>query len=104
MPRAHLLTLLTFFLAFCSCRGVGPDRSVVCAPLKLAADSPHVVLIVLENQNYDGMFGNPHAAFFNSFAAENALATNFFANTHPSLGDYFMMTTGQIISNDLNFA
>src|SRR5204862_7917424 len=26
------------------------------------------------------------------------------ANTHPSIGNYFMLTTGQIITNDDNFA
>jgi phosphatidylinositol-3-phosphatase len=95
-----ILLLSTLF----GCRGVGPDLSVSCPPLKPAADLPHVVLVVFENQNYDGMFGNPHAAFFTQFAKENALATEFYANVHPSIGDYFLMTTGQTITNDLFFA
>jgi acid phosphatase len=36
-------------------------------------------------------------------ALQNAYAANYFADTHPSLGNYFMLTTGQIITNDLNF-
>jgi len=25
------------------------------------------------------------------------LSTQYYANTHPSIGDYFMLTTGQIL-------
>jgi phospholipase C len=105
MKFTRFVTLLPILvLTVFGCRGVGPDLSVVCAPLKPTADLPHVVLIVFENQNYDGMFGNRHASFFTQFANENALATEFYGNVHPSIGDYFMMTTGQIITNDLFFA
>src|SRR6202035_2336461 len=31
------------------------------------------------------------------------LATQYFANTHPSIGNYFMLTTGQIVTNDDSF-
>ena len=86
------------------CRGVGPDLSATCAPLRPASELPRVVLMIFENQNHDGMFGNPHAAFFTEFANENALAAEFYGNVHPSIGDYFMITTGQTITNDLNFS
>jgi acid phosphatase len=38
--------------------------------------------------------------FLNSLASHNSLARQYFANTHPSIGNYFMMTTGQIITNN----
>lgn len=38
--------------------------------------------------------------YLNSLASKYSLATQYFANTHPSIGNYFMMTTGQIITND----
>lgn len=41
--------------------------------------------------------------YLTSLAQQNAYAAQYFADTHPSLGNYFMMTTGQIVSNDLNF-
>lgn len=41
--------------------------------------------------------------YLNSLAAQNALATQYYADTHPSIGNYFMMTTGQIITNDDSF-
>jgi len=41
--------------------------------------------------------------YLNSLASQNGLATQYYANTHPSIGNYFMMTTGQIITNDDSF-
>ena len=38
--------------------------------------------------------------YLNSLASQNGLATQYYANTHPSIGNYFMFTTGQIITND----
>ena len=38
--------------------------------------------------------------FLNSLVPQGALATQYFANTHPSIGNYFMLTTGQIVTND----
>jgi acid phosphatase len=41
--------------------------------------------------------------FLNKLAARYGLAVNFYANTHPSIGNYFWQTTGQGITNDSNF-
>ncbi|HYL12046.1 MAG TPA: alkaline phosphatase family protein [Terriglobales bacterium] len=38
--------------------------------------------------------------YLNSLAAQYGLATQYYANTHPSIGNYFMLTTGQIVTND----
>ena len=32
--------------------------------------------------------------------ANGALPTNYYANTHPSIGNYFMLTTGQLLTNN----
>lgn len=37
-------------------------------------------------------------------AKQNAYAGQYFANVHPSLGNYFFLTAGQVVSNDLNFS
>lgn len=34
--------------------------------------------------------------YLNGLASTNGLATQYFANVHPSIGNYFMLTTGQI--------
>jgi acid phosphatase len=38
--------------------------------------------------------------YLNSLASQYGLATGYYANTHPSIGNYFMFTTGQLITND----
>jgi phosphatidylinositol-3-phosphatase len=66
-----------------------------------AAD--HVFLVVLENHSFSQVIGSPAMPYLNSLATQNSLATNYFANIHPSIGNYFMLTTGQIVSVDDNF-
>src|SRR5690242_1524487 len=62
----------------------------------------HVFIVALENQAFsDAMAGMP---FLNGLANRYGTATNFSANTHPSIGNYFWLTTGQNITNDSNFA
>jgi acid phosphatase len=62
-----------------------------------------VYLVVLENLSYSDVAGSPSMPYWNSLAAQNGVATNFFANDHGSIGEYFMMTTGQIITSDNSF-
>jgi hypothetical protein len=65
--------------------------------------SDHVFVVVLENHGFAQVNGSPAMPYLNSLAAGHALATNYFANTHPSIGNYFMLTTGALESNDDNF-
>ncbi len=64
----------------------------------------HVVIVVEENHSYSSVIGSPEMPYLNSLANQYGLATNYFANTHPSIGNYFMLTTGQIITNDDAFS
>ncbi len=64
----------------------------------------HVFLVVLENHSFSSVIGNPAMAFFNSLATQNSLATNYFANAHPSLPDYFMLSAGLPETLDDNFS
>jgi hypothetical protein len=62
----------------------------------------HVVWIVMENQAYPRVIGSGAAPYLNRLAASCGLATNFFAEAHPSLPNYVAMTSGstQGISDD----
>src|SRR3954449_4202653 len=62
--------------------------------------SKHVVMVLEENHSYSSVIGSSSMPYLNSLAKKYALATNYYANTHPSIGNYFMMTTGQIITNN----
>ena len=56
----------------------------------------HVVLVVEENHSYPDIIGNSSMPYFNSLASKYGLATQYFANAHPSIPDYLMLTTGQM--------
>lgn len=64
----------------------------------------HVVLVVLENHSFSEVVGNPVMPYLNSLASQYSLAGNYFAVVHPSIGNYFMLTTGAIESTDDAFA
>jgi acid phosphatase len=65
--------------------------------------SQHVVLVMEENQSYTTVAGNmtawPH---LNALIKAGGLANNYFANAHPSIPNYFMLTTGQALTVDDN--
>jgi hypothetical protein len=63
----------------------------------------HVFVVLEENTNYVSVIGNKSMPYLNSLASEYGLATQYYANTHPSIGNYFMLTTGQIITNNDGF-
>lgn len=63
-----------------------------------------MVLVVEENHGYTSVIGNSAMPYLNGLAAQNGLATQYFADTHPSIGNYFMMTAGQIITNNDSFS
>lgn len=61
--------------------------------------SQHVVLVVEENHSYSKIIGNSSMPYLNGLAKKYGLAVNYYANTHPSIGNYLEITTGQIITN-----
>jgi phosphatidylinositol-3-phosphatase len=61
----------------------------------------HVVIVVEENANYASAVGNTATMpYLNSLIASYGLATQYYADTHPSIGNYMMLTTGQVLTND----
>jgi hypothetical protein len=64
----------------------------------------HVGIVIFENQNYADVIGNAAVPYLNSLVQQNALATQFYANVHPCIGNYFMMTTGQVVITDDSFS
>lgn len=58
---------------------------------------------MLENASYSDVIGAASMPYLNSLAQKYALATNYYGNTHPSIGNYLMLTTGQIVTNDDTF-
>src|SRR5258708_11524686 len=58
----------------------------------------HVFIVVEENQDFSCVIGNSTMSFLNGLASKYAVAASFYANSHPSISNYFVLTTGQAIS------
>ena len=54
----------------------------------------HVIVVLEENTEYSSVVGSSQAPFLNALATQYGAATSFYANTHPSLPNYFYITTG----------
>ena len=59
----------------------------------------HVVVVVEENTNYDGVVGAGAMPYLETLIGRYGLATQYYANTHPSIGNYFMLTVGRVVTN-----
>jgi acid phosphatase len=62
--------------------------------------SNHVFVVLEENHSYSSVIGSSSMPYLNSLASKYGLATQYYANTHPSIGNYFMLTAGQVITNN----
>ena len=71
-----------------------------CTLLPAQVRSNHVVVVVEENTSYSAVINSSSMPYLNSLATKYGLAVNYYANTHPSIGNYFLMTTGQTITNN----
>jgi hypothetical protein len=65
--------------------------------------SSHVFLVMEENHGYKDVIGTSAMPYLNGLVKKYGLATQYYANTHPSIGNYFMLTAGQILTNDDSF-
>jgi phosphatidylinositol-3-phosphatase len=66
-----------------------------CVAQSVPAADP-VVVVALENQSYESVVGSSAMPYLNSLIQQGTLTTNFYANTHGSLADYFLLTTGEM--------
>ncbi len=60
----------------------------------------NVFIVLEENADYDSVIGSASMPYLNSLATTYGLATEYYSNTHPSIGNYFMLTTGEIVTNN----
>ena len=65
-----------------------------------SASFGHVFVVTEENTDYVDVIGSSSMPYLNGLAQQYGLATQYYANTHPSIGNYFELATGQILTND----
>jgi phospholipase C len=61
-------------------------------------------MVLEENHDHSEVIGNSAMPYLNSLVSQYSVAAQYYANAHPSIGNYFMLTTGQLITNDHSFA
>jgi phosphatidylinositol-3-phosphatase len=95
--RVRLLVLL-LTASWVSCarvRTVVSEVPAVLIPAQMVRFE-HVFVVVEENQNYEEVIGNTKdLPYLNTLAAKYGVATNYYANTHPSINNYFYLTAGR---------
>lgn len=53
-----------------------------------------VIVVLEENHDYSSVIGNSAMPYLNGLAQQYGLATQYYANTHPSINNYFEITAG----------
>jgi acid phosphatase len=78
---------------------------LACEPSRPAIPpAGHVFLVTEENHDYADAIDSASMPYLDSLARQYGLATQYYANTHPSIGNYFMLGTGEIITNDDSYS
>jgi hypothetical protein len=81
--------------------GCGGESSARTAPARAAGRGvSRIVVVVLENREYDEVAGRPAAPYINSLMAQSAVAANYHAVSHPSLPNYLALTGGSTFGLD----
>ena len=63
----------------------------------------HEVIVLEENHDF-AQADSVAMPYLHSLIVQGGLATQYYANTHPSIGNYFWLTTGQLITNNDSYS
>src|SRR6184192_7045 len=77
----------------------GTSAITVTAPPPGSSQFGHVFVVTEENTDYVDVTTSS-MPYLMGLAAQYGLATQYYANTHPSIGNYFELATGQILTNN----
>ena len=93
---SHVVVVTLFLLALpvspSDAAAATISASTPCGDVATATYT-HVVWIMLENEGYS-VVGSSSAPYFNELGEQCALATNYYAISHPSLPNYVALTSG----------
>lgn len=101
-----LLACLTLVIMSCG-GGAGISNALNIGGGTVSATVPqfdHVAIVVLENASYNEVIGNPAMPYLNSLPSKGSLLQSYYANAHPSIPNYFMLTTGQPVTFDDSYS
>lgn len=91
--------LLVLALAESACGGSSSSTAGgTTPPITTVPVFAHVFIVVEENHSYEDVIGNTSMPYFNGLATSYGLATQYYADAHPSLPNYFELTAGEGLS------
>lgn len=98
--QLNSLCMIIAVILQCSCGGgggssAGAGSSPGGAGTSAIPQFAHVFVLVEENHSFNDVIGNANMPYLNSLASANGLATQYYADAHPSLPNYFVLTTGE---------
>jgi acid phosphatase len=102
-PRAGLALIFAFLAVAAGCGGGSIGLSNNSGSSSVAV-SGKVFVVVEENHSYSEVIGSSSMPYLNQLANQYGLATQYYADVHPSIGNYLMLTTGQIETIDDSFS
>jgi ribosomal protein L36 len=97
--RPQILFLVLSIFITTGSSGLAEDQAAIAAKPKVPLFS-HVAIVMEENHSLYQVLGALDAPYMNSLITNFGLAANYYANAHPSIPDYFMLTTGKIITKN----
>jgi len=60
----------------------------------------HVVIVLGENTNYSTSYNSTNMPYLTSLANTYGLGVNYYSDTHPSIGNYLNLASGNILTDD----
>src|SRR5438445_757851 len=82
--------------------GQGGTSAITVTP-STGAQFDHVFIVLEENNDYSSVTSSS-MPYLTGLAAQYGLATQYYANTHPSIGNYLDMTSGTVLTNDDSYS
>jgi phosphatidylinositol-3-phosphatase len=87
------LVFLSFFVIIPAASGES-IAGTISTPVANTRSVQHVIVILMENEEYSQVINNSNAPYENKLANTYALAENYDAVSHPSLPNYLALTAG----------
>jgi hypothetical protein len=97
--KIHRLTWLATTLLVVALGGCGGGTAAAPPPAVPRAVSAQlkvsrIVVVVMENREYNDIIGRAGAPYINMLARQSAVAANYYSIAHPSLPNYLALTGG----------
>jgi len=102
LDLTQLVTAALLVGVVAGCGGSAAAGSSAAAPARslTRAKVSRIVVVVLENREYNEIIGRASAPYINSLAGQSAVATDYHAVSHPSLPNYLALTGGSTFGFD----